>query len=335
MTIRRIGFACKLSTLDPKKGAVSIPRYNTQITTITWLNRQTRDVAVEKLWTLAKHNIESIKHLVDYVGDFPHGMRMVRLSSDILPAYTQENWCWFYKQPEFINYAERHFAQVGEIARKKDVRISFHPGQFTVLASTDENIVQRSIEEFEYHVDMARWMGYGQRFQDMKINVHIAGRAGPDGIRAVYPRLSKEAQNTLTIENDEMSWGIDASLELADLVPLVLDIHHHFIHSGEYIDPCDDRVKRIFDSWRGVRPVIHYSISREDILVDHCRHTMPDLFKLLEQGHKKTKLRAHSDYFWNHAVNNWALQFGEYTDIMCESKCKNLASQELFEIANQ
>jgi UV damage endonuclease UvdE len=335
MTIRRIGFACKLSILDPKKGAVSIPRYNTQTTTITWLNRQTRDVAVEKLWMLAKCNIESIKNLVDHVGNFPHGMRMVRLGSDILPAYTHENWRWFYKQPEFINYAERHFAKVGEIARQKDVRISFHPGQFVVLASIDENIVQRSIEEFEYHVDMARWMGYGQRFQDMKINVHIAGRAGPDGIRAVYPRLSQEAQNTLTIENDEMSWGIDASLELADLVPLVLDGHHHWVKTGEWIDPRDDRVKRIFDSWRDVRPVIHYSISREDILVDHCRHTMPDLFKLLERGHKKAKLRAHSDYFWNHAVNQWALQFGEYADTMCESKCKNLASKELFEIINQ
>ena len=47
---------------------------------------------------------------------------------------------------------------------------------------------------------------------------------------------------------------------------------------------------------------------------------------LLEQGYKKAKLRAHSDYMWNRAVNDWALEFNDYADIMVESKCKNLAS---------
>jgi hypothetical protein len=51
---------------------------------------------------------------------------------------------------------------------------------------------------------------------------------------------------------------------------------------------------------------------------------------LLEAGHKKGKLRAHSDYYPNQLVNDWALSFLPYTDIMCESKCKNLASIELY-----
>lgn len=335
MTTRRIGFACKLSALDPKKGAVSIPRYNTQTTTITWLNRQTRDVAVEKLWTLAKWNIESIKNLVDHVGDFEPGMRMVRLSSDILPAYTHENWRWFYKQPEFINYAEKHFAEVGQIAREKDVRISFHPGQFTCLASDDNNVVIRSIEEFEYHADMARWMGYGQRFQDMKINVHIAGRRGPAGIIDVLSKLSIEARNCITIENDEISWGLDASLELAGHLGLVLDIHHHHIKTGEYIQANDDRIKRIIDSWRGVRPVVHYSLSREDGVLERNTERLPELSVLLEQGYKKQQLRAHSNYMYNRAANEWALTHGEWADILVEAKGKNLASFALYEYAKQ
>jgi UV DNA damage repair endonuclease len=52
---------------------------------------------------------------------------------------------------------------------------------------------------------------------------------------------------------------------------------------------------------------------------------------LLEQGHKKQKLRAHSDYYWNNACNDWALTFNDQFDIMCESKAKNLASFKLFE----
>ena len=101
---------------------------------------------------------------------------------------------------------------MGSLARDRNVRLSFHPGQFTVLASDNPDIVDRSIEEFEYHVDMARWMGYGQTFQDFKINVHIAGRQGPDGIRRALQRMTPEARNCLTIENDEMTWGIDHSL---------------------------------------------------------------------------------------------------------------------------
>jgi UV DNA damage repair endonuclease len=225
------------------------------------------------------------------------------------------------------------FESIGELARRTDVRLSFHPGQFCVLASDTPDIVDRSVEEFEYHADMARWMGYGKSFQDFKINVHIAGRQGPEGIKRVIPRLSTEARNCLTIENDEMSWGLNSSLELVDHCALVLDIHHHWIRNGEYIEANDDRIKRVIDSWRGVRPVIHYSVSREDLLADHCRDTRPDLDSLLEQGYKKAKLRAHSDYYWNSAVNDWALTHLDWADIMCESKAKNLASQRLYEHA--
>ena len=202
-----------------------------------------------------------------------------------------------------------------------------HPGQFTVLASDNEDIVNRSIEEFEYHADIIRWMGYGKSWQDFKCNVHISGRKGPAGIKDVLPRLSPEARNSITIENDENSWGLDASLELAKDVALVVDIHHHWCHSGgEYIDPDDDRIKRVIDSWRGVRPAMHYSVSREDLLINHPKDKRPDFQQLLEQGFKKAKLRAHSDYMWNDACNEWASGFRNDFDIMVEAKMKNLAS---------
>lgn len=141
--------------------------------------------------------------------------------------------------------------------------------------------------------------------------------------------MSPEARNCLTIENAEFTWGLDASLELADHCALVLDIHHHWINTGEYIEPTDPKFKRVVESWRGVRPVIHYSVSREDVLVDHAPTTKPDLKALKSLGFTSAKLRAHSDYYWNQAVNNWALTFSPVADIMCESKQKNLASAQL------
>ena len=215
------------------------------------------------------------------------------------------------------------------------MRLSFHPGQFCVLASANENIVERSIQEFEYHADMVRWMGYGQKFQDFKINVHISGKQGPEGIRKVLGLLSPEARNCITIENEENAWGLDDCLTISDVVPIVLDVHHHWCREGEYLDPNSNRVKRVLDSWRGVRPAMHYSVSREDVLVGHNPDVLPDMTQLLAQGFKKQKLRAHSDFYWNRAVNSWVLGFWDNFDIQCESKGKNLASLMLYEQAKQ
>ena len=331
--IKRIGFACKFMHSDQtlkKKLLEEIERpLNNRCTTVAWLNRQTREVAEQRLWDLMVHNIKAFGNLIEYVGGLDNDLRMVRLGSDVLPVYTEPTWSYFWRKDDVRAYCEKHFARVGERARELDVRLSMHPGQFTVLASDNPDIVNRSIEEFEYHVDVARWMGYGRQFQDFKINVHIAGRKGPAGILDAYPRLSQEARNTITIENDEMSWGIEASIELAHKLALVLDIHHHWVKTGEYIQPTDDRFSRIIESWRGVRPVIHYSVSREDILVDFDANKKPTMDMLLLEGYKKAKLRAHSDFMWNNAVNDWALQFWDYADIMVESKAKNLASIRL------
>jgi UV DNA damage repair endonuclease len=332
---KRIGFACKWidnpSQVNGIKPTDDCKKYNTGTTTVAWLNRQSKEIAEKKLWDLMEQNIEATRLLVNRVGKLDENLRMVRLSSDILPVYTQSTWSYFYKSAEVRSYCEKGFKQIGDMARKNLVRLSMHPGQFTVLASENPEIVNRSIEEFEYHADMAKWMGYGKTFQDFKINVHISGRAGPEGIRAAYKRLTPEARNCITIENEENSWGLDDCLTLSDLVPIVLDIHHHWIKTGEYIQPLDPRVSRVVDSWRGVRPTMHYSISREDYLVDHRSDLMPDHALLLEQGYKKQKLRAHSEFYWNPVVNEWALSFLDTHDIMCESKGKNLASFSLAE----
>ena len=333
---KRIGFACKWidhpHQVDGIKPKDDCKQYNTGTTTITWLKRQTRDVAEQKLWDLMVQNLEATHKLIERVGQLEESLRMVRISSDLLPAYTEPTWSYFWRRTDVMDYCSRVFSSIGDIARARGVRLSFHPGQFCVLASETPGIVDRSIEEFEYHVDMARWMGYGRTFQDFKINVHIAGRAGPQGIKAAWQRLTPEARNCLTIENDEISWGIDSSLELVDTCALVLDIHHHWIKTGEYIEPNDDRIKKITDSWRGVRPVIHYSVSREDVLVGHTGSQRPALIPLMEAGHKKGKLRAHSNFYWNEAVNTWAITHSSWADIMCESKGKNLASFKLKEL---
>ena len=333
--VKRLGFACKYlhedQTLKPKLLEEIQRPLTERCTTVAWLNRQTRDVAEQRLWDIMQHNMQAAYNLVEWVGSRDNELRMVRIGSNQLPMYTEPSWSYFWRKSDVRKEAEQGYGKVGNLARQLDVRLSMHPGQFTVLASDKPDIVNRSIEEFEYHADIIRWMGYGVQWQDFKCNVHISGKKGPAGIKECLNRLSPEARNTITIENDENSWGIEASLELADSCALVLDIHHHWCNTkGEYLEPNDDRFSRIIDSWRGVRPVIHYSISREEYLDGVAFSTKPSFQQLEESGYKKGKLRAHSDYYTNTALNDWALSFWPYADIMCEAKMKNLATQQLY-----
>ena len=339
--VKRIGFCCKYldedQTQKPKVLKEIQQNYTERQTTVAWCNRQDKAVAEERLLDIVKHNMQSAYNLVDYAGKLPEGRRMVRLGSNQIPMATQPDWRYVFEDKTVLRELERGFRRVGDHARERDVKLSFHPGQFCVLASDRPDVVERSIDEFEYHANMARWMGYGEEFQDFKINVHISGRKGYQGIIDILPKLSQVARNCITIENDEMCHGLDASLELEKHVALVLDIHHHWIRDEEYIQANDDRVKRVIDSWRGVRPTLHYSYSRDEWLDQSTRidegnrhvacHSIPEL---LESGAKKQKLRAHSDMYPNTRTNDWALSFWKNFDIQCEAKAKNLASEQLY-----
>ena len=300
---------------------------NGRSTTMRWL-REHPEEAEQRQWDIMNHNAAAAVRMIERVGSLEPRLRMVRLGSEMLQGYTEPSWKAWWQQADVQRHLEKIFAPIGETARRLDVRLDFHPGQFCVLASDNDDIVERSIEEFEYHADMARWMGYGRTWHDhgFGINVHLSGRGGPAKFLQTLSKLSSEARNLITIENDELTNGLDVTLAVADHVALVLDIHHHWVNTGEYIQPQDDRAQRVIESWRGVRALCHYSVSREDILVDHPTGDRPDLALLLGRGHRKQHLRAHSDFYWNTAVNDWAATFSDDWDIECESKGKNLAS---------
>jgi len=341
MTQKRIGFACKWLNDPSECGGMKVNAVDRELngrsTTMRWLREHLAE-AEQRQWDIMNHNAAAAVKMIERVATLPAERRMVRLGSEMLQGYTEQSWIDWWQRPEIQAHCEKIFAPIGETARRLDVRLSFHPGQFCVLASESDEIVERSILEFEYHVDMARWMGYGASWHDhgFKINVHLSGKGGPDKFLKTLGRLTPEARNLITIENDEMTNGLDCTLAVGEHVALVLDLHHHWINSnGDYILATDDRVRRVIDSWRGTRPALHYSVSREDILVDHCTRSRPDLAGLLDGGYKKQKLRAHSDFYWNTTVNEWAVSHLAWGDIMCEAKGKNLASEAVYDTAKK
>ncbi len=330
----KIGFACKY-----KSGSSSIKTikeeesfFNTKTTTAKWLNNQSVDIAEERLFSIINYNLESLNRINKYIKTLPKELQMFRISSDILPFYTHKKWKYFYQKKEIQELLISRFADIGRSFRNNNIRVSMHPGQFCVLASENPNVVENSIEELEYHMDMIRMMGYGERFQDFKCNIHISGKKGVEGILSIKERLSSTAHNCLTFENEEWTYGLYDCLLLSKYFPIVLDVHHFWIKEEYYIDIKSEDVSRVIDSWRGVRPTMHYSQSHENIL-PYLNNTdsFLDIKLLLENKEiSKRKLSAHSEMMWNDYTNQYILNFLDYFDIMFEAKHKNLSTIEFY-----
>lgn len=224
MTHPRIGFACQYRHPDRGLSVAALKTieapFNPRTTTLRWMDSVSPQVARDKLLEIITHNLDAQLRLIAYVAELPPTLRMLRLSSDLLPFYSHPKVSAFYQDPAIQSQLEKRFGAIGALARSADIRLSFHPGQYCVLGSDKPPVVENSLAEFEYHADMIRMMGFGQRFQDFKCNVHIAGRLGGEGIRSVWPRLSEVARNCITFENDEKTYGVDDCLQLSDLAPV-------------------------------------------------------------------------------------------------------------------
>jgi len=331
MSQPRLGFCCKFVSANGEAEAAR--RMNTTTVTMAYLGRLDERAAYDKLASVVAHNLDAITRQIAHVAGRPVLERLHRLSSDLLPGYTHPSCQAFYRDRDLRDLIETKLAAAGELAREHGVRLSMHPGQFCVIASANPSAVANGVAEFEYHADLMRFMGYGEGWHPhgAHINIHGGAKAvGAQGIREGLARLSGTARNLITIENDEVSYSLDDLLPLADAVPLVLDLHHHWIKSaGEYVEPDDPRIATIIASWRGVRPVSHVSVSREELLADHDIRALPDFGALTGLGIRPRDLRGHSDLMWNLAVNDLVARHLAWSDFEVEAKLKNLASEGL------
>lgn len=331
----RVGFCCKYQTDD-----VDLAKsMNQSSTTLTYLRKLTTQEAYDKLAGLVQHNISTLFRQLAWIATQPEELRMFRISSDFLPAYTTVDFNWVYKDADMRKLIEGQLAPVRAFADLHKIRLCTHPGQFTTLCTQKADVLVRSIEDLDYHAYLAQSMGYGKTFHDggFAINIHANYNLDPGLVQmkdTIANKLSTTLRNLLTIENDEFGCSVDEMIEakLYDHVAFVLDIHHHWVESGgEYIQPDDERIKWFKHSWHGIRPLSHFSTSSEELLEGSCSLTRPDFKLLSEAGHKPSKLRAHSFGCWNEGSNEWALSHLTWTDIEVEAKGKQLAARQLYE----
>lgn len=295
----RIGWCCKWlpPSSDTGDAAAAEAALNMRTTTATALARLDPAAATARLLALVRHNLAALQAQIAATAARPAVERCMRISSGLLPLRTHPAARPRYvAEPALRALLERGLGAAGRLARAAGVRLSMHPGQFTVLATASAGALRGTIDEIEYHAEVMRGLGLagGDAWhpEGAHINVHGGARApGIAAFRAHFAPLSAEARGLLTVENDELAYGLDDLPPLADTLPIVLDLHHHWIHSGgEHIAPDDPR--------------------------------------LLAAGVAARDLRAHSGRMWNRALNARAAGHLDWTDLEIEAKEKNLASAE-------
>ena len=300
--------------------------------TIASLTKPAPAQAYDKLAEVVRHNLDTLDAQLAHVAALPPLERMFRILSGFLPGWSHPQVAPLY-DPDLRSLVEARLAATGTFARSHDVRLSMHPGQHAILATQRESALANAITDIMEHVEIMAMLGFGGGWHPDGAHVNVHGgsaAAGIEGLKRGLSQLPSEALQLLTIENDEICFGLDDLLQAADQVALVVDFHHHWIRTrGEYLLPEDPRVERVKASWRGVRPAAHISVSRETLYSELLDRELPDFTELSGAGFKASELRGHSDMMWNAAVNDLVARHLSWCDIEVEAKSKNLASAQL------
>lgn len=206
-----IGYAC-----------LNIGTPNTNIRSVMQKN-----ATPENLTEVTAHNLAALEKMIDY--NRKNNIQLFRISSDLIPFGSSpvNALPWWDIHAEALQH-------IGAKIRKSGMRVSFHPGQYTVLNSPTENVVERAIEDLIYHDKILTALGNDQT---NKIVLHVGGIYG-DKKEALqrfeqnFRRLPEAVRNRLIIENDDRLYNIEEVLELAHRlqIPAVYDNLHHAVN---------------------------------------------------------------------------------------------------------
>ena len=206
----------------------------------------------------------------------------------------------------------------GTKANTHGLRLTTHPGQFNVLTSPHEHVVENCVTDLTIHGEVFDMMGLS-RTPYNKINIHVGGVYGDkqsalDRFCKNFERLPDSVKTRLTVENDDKA----TCYSVEDLyhgvyrrigLPIVFDYHHHRFCPGDLTEQA--AVELAASTWpEGIKPCFHYSESRSE-----------------EKGDPKIKPQAHSDYVYQYIDT-----YGYDVDIVVEAKHKELAVEKYYQI---
>jgi UV DNA damage endonuclease len=268
-----------------------------------------------------RHSLQNLAAIVAYLER--HDIRMYRMATALAPYASHPDLPQFHDQ---VHECAAELADLGATVRARAIRLSTHPGQYTVLNSERADVQAAAIAELEVQAALLDAMGLGP---EAVVVLHVGGRSG--GVDAALERfvagfeqLSERARARLVVENDDRSFGLADVLRLAERTGLrvVWDILHHRCHDPARISDRDALAAALATWPEDQTPKIHFSSPRLDVEVRSVRSG-----RRVERRLVLPQLRAHADLIdpigFEAFLRN--APAGRDFDVMLEAKAKDLA----------
>lgn len=213
----------------------------------------------DHLTALIKHNLDALKNIIEFNGK--HNIHLFRISSDIIPFASDKE----VNTLDWSNQFPEQFKEIGKLIKKYEIRVSMHPGQYTVLNSPDEGVVKRAIADLEYHALFLDSLGVDA---SSKLILHVGGVYGEkeramDRFVEVYKTLSDRIKDRLVVENDDRSYTIEEVLSISERTgaPAVYDNLHNAINTSDPDKSDTYWINRVKHTWKEKdgRQKTHYS----------------------------------------------------------------------------
>lgn len=242
----RIGYACKLIGV---KG--------TDIKSCTLKN-----VSNDRLTELIKHNISSLNAIIDY--NIENNIKLFRISSDLIPFGSSE-----VNSIKWWEVFSHELKTIGNKIIKNNIRVSLHPGQYTILNSNNRDVVIKAIKDLEYHTRVLDSLGVNS---EHKVVLHVGGAYDnkENSIKRFienYKRLADNVKRRLVIENDDRIFNIEEVLDigLKTNIPVIFDNLHNEINPPAEKKSQAYWIERCSATWKKQdgNQKIHYSQQAE------------------------------------------------------------------------
>lgn len=197
-----------------------------------------KNFSKERLYNAIEENLNDLLEILKY--NLSNNIYLFRISSDIIPFGGHEinTYRWDIDFKDILT-------EIGDFIKQNKMRVSMHPGQYTIINSPDNKVVERALREFEYHTMFLDSLNLDFTH---KVVLHIGGVYGNKSLAIErfiknFNLLSETAKRRIVIENDEKCFNIDDVLNISNKldIPVVFDILHH------HINPVDRDIKTILN----------------------------------------------------------------------------------------
>jgi UV DNA damage endonuclease len=211
----------------------------------------------ERLRELLAANLDTLEAILRW--NDANDIRVFRVSSNTVPLASHPRASFPWREA----LGER-FAELGDLVRSTGMRLSTHPGPYTVPASADESIAAAAVRELDYHAELMSAFGLDRSH---KIVLHLGGGAGDrdswlERFARSFGRLTAEVRSRLVLEHDER-WSLADVLRVADelSLPVVFDAFHHEVNPSFPELGVRELVELAGETWRKAdgRQEVHFS----------------------------------------------------------------------------